>query len=212
MLSTAVYILPLRNPIEVDKATASLALMSNNRFALGAGIGWMKEEFEAYGVDFHSRGRRYDECLDSIRQLWSGEWTEYHGEHIQFDSLRILPVPGEPVPIYLGGSSAIALRRAARMANGWIGNGNTPEEVPALMEKLRELRRAFGRESEPFETIVGLRAEPDVALYRQLQEQGMTAGVSPPFAFTLGPQSSIEQKRDWMEGFAERFIRPLADD
>jgi len=212
LLSTAVYILPLRNPIEVAKATASLALMSDNRFALGAGVGWMKEEFEAYGLDFHSRGRRYDECLEAIRQLWSGDWTEYQGEHIQFDSLRIRPVPAAPVPIYLGGSSDAALRRTARMANGWIGNGNTPEEVPPLMEKLRELRLAFGRESEPFETIIGLRAEPDLDMFKRLGESGMTAGVSPPFAFTLGPQSGIEQKRAAMEDFAERFIHPLADD
>jgi alkanesulfonate monooxygenase SsuD/methylene tetrahydromethanopterin reductase-like flavin-dependent oxidoreductase (luciferase family) len=172
----------------------------------------MKEEFEAYGVDFHSRGRRYDECLDAIRQLWSGDWTEYHGEHIHFDALRILPVPSQPVPIYLGGSSEVALRRTARMAQGWIGNGNTPEEVPALMEKLREYRCAFGRESEPFETIVGLRAEADLDMYKRLEASGMTAGVSPPFAFTQGPTSTIAQKRDWMENFAERFIRPLADD
>jgi probable F420-dependent oxidoreductase len=212
MFSTAVYILPLRHPIEVAKATASLALMSGNRFALGAGVGWMKEEFDAYGIDFHSRGRRYDECLDCIRQLWSGEWTSYQGEHIQFDSLRILPVPQGRIPVYLGGSSEVALRRTARMADGWIGNGNTPAEVPPLMARLREMRRAFGREQEPFETIVGLKAEPELEMFRRLRDQGMTAGVSAPFPFSLGWGSSLAQKKDCMEQFAERFIRPLADD
>jgi probable F420-dependent oxidoreductase len=212
MFSTAVYILPLRHPIEVAKATASLALMSGNRFALGAGVGWMKEEFDAYGIDFHSRGRRYDECLDCIRQLWSGEWTAYQGEHIRFASLRILPVPQQRIPVYLGGSSEVALRRTARMADGWIGNGNTPEEVPALMARLQAMRRAFGREQEPFETIVGLKAEPELEMFRRLREQGMTAGVSAPFPFSLGWSSSLAQKKDCMELFAERFIRPLADD
>ena len=212
LFSTAVYILPLRNPIEVAKATAALGLMSDNRFILGAGVGWMKEEFDAYGVDFHSRGRRYDECLESIRALWSGEWTAYHGEHINFDSLRILPVPSRRIPVYLGGSSDIALRRTARMADGWIGAGNTPEEVPGLLKRLREMRRACGREREPFETVIGLTAEADTDLYRRLQEQGMTAGVSPPFNFVLGPGSGVAQKRACMEQFAEQYIRPLADD
>jgi probable F420-dependent oxidoreductase len=212
MFSTAVYILPLRNPIEVAKATASLALMSDNRFALGAGVGWMKEEYDAYGIDFHQRGRRYDECIDSIRQLWSGDWTAYQGEHIRFDALRIRPVPVQPIPMYLGGSSAVALRRAARTADGWIGSGNSPAEVPPLLARLAELRRAFGRGQDAFETIIGLKAEPDLEMFKRLGEAGMTAGVSAPFPFSLGWQSTLEQKRDCMEQFAERFIRPLADD
>ena len=212
LLSTSVYILPLRNPIEVAKATGSLALMSNNRFILGAGVGWMKEEFDAYGVDFKTRGKRYDECLESIRQLWSGEWTDYHGDFVDFDSLRILPAPSRRVPVYLGGSSEVALRRIARLADGFIGNGNTIEEVPPLMARLRDLRREAGREGEPFETVIGVSGAPNVDTYRRLQDTGMTSGVSPPFAFTLGWKSSIEQKRAQMEQFAEQFIRPLADD
>ena len=212
MFSTSVYILPLRNPIEVAKATGSLALMSDNRFALGAGVGWMKEEFEAYGIDFHTRGRRYDECLDCLRQLWTGDWVEYHGEFIHFDTLRILPAPTAPVPIYLGGSSEPALRRTARMADGWIGNGNSVAEVPPLMRRLRELRIEYGRSEEPFETIIGLTEAADVDTLRRLQDEGMTAGVSPPFAFTVGWESTLEQKRAAMEQFAQQYIQPLADD
>ena len=91
--STSIYILPLRNPIEVAKATGTLALMSGNRFVLGAGIGWMKEEFEAYTVDFTRRGERHDECLDVLQLLWNDEGGEYHGKHFDFESLRILPAP-----------------------------------------------------------------------------------------------------------------------
>lgn len=210
LLSTSVYILPLRNPIEVAKATGSLAVMSANRFILGAGVGWMKEEFDAYGVDFKTRGKRYDECLESIRQLWTGDWTEYHGEHVNFDTLRILPSPTETVPIYLGGSSEVALRRTAQVADGYIGNGNTVEEVAPLMARLRELRREAGRENQDFETVMGLSEAADVDTCQRLLEAGMTSGVSPPFAFTLGWQSSIEQKRAQMEQFAEQYILPLS--
>ena len=210
--STSVYVLPLRQPIEVAKATASLAMLSDNRFILGAGIGWMKEEFDAYGVDFKTRGRRYDECLDIIRRLWSGEWTSYDGEFIAFDSMRLVPAPDQSIPIYLGGSSEIALRRTARMADGWIGHGNLPEEVPPLMDRLREMRRAFGREHLPFETVIGLNCEPDLDTFKRLQDSGMTSGVSLPFTFSLGWNSTIEQKRAVMEQFAERFILPLSGD
>jgi probable F420-dependent oxidoreductase len=209
MLSTSVYILPLRNPIEVAKATGSLALMSGNRFILGAGVGWMKEEFDAYGVDFKTRGKRYDECLESIRQLWTGDWTEYRGEYVKFDTLRILPAPTENVPVYLGGSSEVALRRTARVADGYIGNGNRVEEVAPLLARLRELRREAGRESRDFETVLGLSEDADVDTYRRLEDAGMTAGVNAPFAFTLGWKSSLEQKRAQMEQFAEDYILPL---
>ena len=212
MFSTSVYILPLRNPIEVAKATGTLALMSDNRFILGAGVGWMKDEFDAYGIDFSTRGQRYDECLEVLPQLWTGEWTEYQGRHIAFESLRVLPAPTASVPIFLGGSSPVALRRVARIADGWIGNGNTIDEVPPLLAQLQQLRRAAGREQEPFETVIGLSEPATVATYRRLRELGMTAGVNAPFAFTCGWQSSLAAKREQMEQFAEQFIRPLADD
>ena len=186
--------------------------MSDNRFVLGAGVGWMKEEFDAYGVDFHTRGKRYDECIDSIRQLWTGEWTEYRGEHINFDSLRILPAPTRTVPIFLGGSSKIALRRCARIADGFIGNGNSSAEVPELLGYLNGLRKKAGRADLPFESVMGLTDAPSVETYKRLGDCGMTAGVNAPFAFTVGWKSTIEQKIAQMEQFADEFIRPLSDD
>ncbi len=210
--STSVYVLPLRNPIEVAKATGTLALMSDNRFVLGAGVGWMKEEFDAYGVDFHTRGKRYDECLDIIRLLWSGEWTEYRGEFFNFDSLRILPAPTKPVPVFLGGSSSVALKRCARIADGFIGNGNTSDEVPELLATLGRLRQDAGRADQPFETVLGLMDSPSLDTYRRLGDAGMSAGVNLPFAITLGWQSSIEAKIAQMEQFAEQYIQPLNDD
>ncbi len=209
--STSVYILPLRNPIEVAKATASLALMSGNRFMLGAGIGWMKEEYDTYGLEFRQRGARYDECLDALQLLWRGDWCEYHGEHIDFDSLRILPVPAQPVPVYLGGSSPAALRRIARRADGMIGNGNSAAELPELMEQLRQLRREAGREHLPFETIMGVMDAADLDTYKRLYDAGVTASVNLPFPFTVGWGSGIHQKREQMQRFAEDIVQPMAD-
>ena len=210
-LSVSVYVLPLRNPIEVAKATGTLAVMSNNRVVLGAGSGWMKEEFDAYGVDFSRRGKRLDECIEITRKIWTGDMVSHHGSEFQFDACRVLPAPTQPVPIYLGGASAPALRRTAEKADGWIGNGSDPDEVPALMAKLHELRRAAGRDHLPFETVVGLTRPVDVDALKRLRDAGMTAGCSAPFMFSLGPASSLDDKRRAMEKFASDYICPLQE-
>lgn len=210
-LSVSVYVLPLRNPIEVAKATGTLAVMSDNRVILGAGSGWMKEEFDAYGVDFHRRGKRLDECIDIARKIWSGEMVSHHGSEFQFEACRVLPAPSQPVPIYLGGASEVALRRCARVADGWIGNGTDPDDVPALLAQLQVLRREAGRERSPFETVIGLTRPASVDTLKRLRDLGMTAGCGAPFMFSLGPSSSLSDKQRAMEQFARDVIQPLQE-
>jgi probable F420-dependent oxidoreductase len=207
--AVAVYVLPLRNVFEVARATGTLAILSNNRFILGVGIGWMKDEFDIYGVDFHTRGRRFDEQLDVLRKLWGGGMVEHHGALIDFPPLQISPAPQRTVPIFTGGASAVALKRAAVKADGWIGAGNTPAEVPGLLAEFRRLRREAGREQLPFETVIGLSTPPDLATFQRLDEAGMSGGVSYPFTFTAGERSTLDDKKRVMEDFARRFIRPL---
>jgi probable F420-dependent oxidoreductase len=205
----AVYVLPLRNVFEVARATGTLAILSHNRFVLGAGIGWMKDEFDIYGVDFHTRGKRFDEMLDVLHKLWAGGMVEHHGPLIDFPPLQISPAPERAVPIFTGGATPIALKRAAYRADGWIGAGNSPDEVPPILAELERLRREADREQRSFETVIGLSTPPDLATFQRLHEQGMTNGVSYPFAYTVGPHSSLEQKKRAMEDFANRFIRPF---
>jgi len=207
--AVAVYVLPLRNVFEVARATGTLAILSNNRFILGVGIGWMKDEFDIYGVDFHTRGKRFDEQLDVLRKLWGGGMVEHHGALIDFPPLQISPAPQRTVPIFTGGASAVALKRAAVKADGWIGAGNTPAEVPGLLAEFRRLRREAGREQLPFETVIGLSTPPDLATFQRLDEAGMSGGVSYPFTFTAGQRSTLDDKKRVMEDFARRFIRPL---
>ncbi len=205
--SVSVYVLPLRNPFEVARATGTLSILSNERFILGAGIGWMKEEFDIYGVDFHTRGKRFEEYLDVLRRLWAGGMVEYHGRYFDFPPLQISPAPAAPVPIFTGGASPVALDRAARKAEGWIGAGNTPEEVPALLGELTRLRRAAGRDHLPFETVIGLKTAPELATFQRLEAAGMTGGVSYPFMYTAGKVSTLERKKQVMDQFAENIIR-----
>lgn len=205
-----VYVLPLRNPVEVAKQAATLATLSQGRFVLGSGAGWMKEEFDVYGVDFATRGRRMDEMVEVLRGLWAGGMFGFRGECLEIPPIQVSPVPTHPVPLYFGGAAPVALRRCARIGDGFIGAGNTSEEIPALLAQLEALRREYGRGDAPFETIIGLYDDPDLDGLRRLEEAGMTSGVHLPFHFALGGPSTIDQKKALMERFAETKLRHFA--
>ena len=206
-LVCGVYVLPIRNPIEVAKQAATLAILSQGRFALGVGAGWMKEEFDAYDVAFKGRGKRMEEMLEIMQGLWTGEMFEYHGEHFDFPPIQISPNSDYPIPLYFGGTANVALRRAARLGNGWIGAGNSPEEIPGVMQQLQELRQKYERDQLPFDTLVGVNAVPDRSLFESLLDSGMTSGLNMPFAYALGARSSLDDKKMMMDKFAEDVIR-----
>jgi probable F420-dependent oxidoreductase len=207
--ATMVYILPLRNPLEVAKASGTAAVLSRDRVALGVGAGWIREEFDALGVDFATRGRRCDESIAVLRKLWTGRVVEHHGEFFGFEPLSMSPAPARPLPVWVGGLSKPALRRAARLGDGWIGTGQTPEQASESLAELARLRGESGRGGEPFETIVPLVVPPERDLLRRLADQGASGTVSYPFTYTVGPRSTLEQKRAYLEGFAGSVIAGL---
>ncbi|WP_372758475.1 LLM class F420-dependent oxidoreductase [Litorivivens sp.] len=202
-----VYVLPLRNPIEVAKACATLDILSEGRFILGAGAGWMREEFDIYGVDFKTRGKRLDESLQVIQALWKPEMVEFHGEFFDFPPIQLAPAPRHGIPIYIGGANKLALKRAARFGDGWIGTGNHPDEVAGIISELQTLRAEVGRDDQPFDTLIGLTASLEPETFQRLAETGMTSGLNMPFEYGLGRGSSLDQKKHFMEAFAERIIR-----
>jgi len=203
-----VYVLPLRNPHEVARAAATLSILSNDRFILGIGVGWMKEEFAIYYVDFHRRGKITDEMIEIMGKLWNGKMVAHSGEHFNFPSVQLSPAPREHPAIYVGGKSDIALRRAARIGNGYIGAGTAPEEVESLLKRLNELRDEYGNDKKPFEAMLGISAAPTVDLYRGLAEKGLESTVAPPFFYALGKkQSTLDEKKRIMEDYAENIIR-----
>jgi probable F420-dependent oxidoreductase len=202
---TGVYILPLRHPLEVAKAAATVAVLSGGRLALGVGAGWMREEFDALGREFAGRGRRMDEAIAVLRTVWRGGMVEHAGRHYRVPRLQMSPPPPGPIPVLVGGGSDRALRRAAVLGDGWIGAGNTPEEIPAILTRLRALRGEAGR-AGPFETIVALTVPPDVDTFRRLEDRGVTGVVSWPFLYTIGPGTTAAAKRRALEDYAERII------
>ncbi|MDJ0785319.1 MAG: TIGR03619 family F420-dependent LLM class oxidoreductase [Myxococcota bacterium] len=204
---TLVYILPLRHPLEVAKSVGTVSLLSGGRVSLGIGAGWIREEFDAMGVEFQTRGKRMNEMLEVLRKAWSGEMCEHRGTHFDLGSFQMSPAPPSPPPVLVGGLSDAALKRAAALGDGWIGTGQTPEEVGHYLGRLQALREECGRASEPFETIVPLAVPPDPAQLRDLEaEHGMTATTAWPFPYTIGPGTTLEQKRDAMLGFADAVI------
>ena len=208
LFTCGVYVLPLRNPHEVARASATLAILSDNRFILGVGIGWMKEEFDIYGVDFHQRGKITDEIIEVLQSLWSGQMVEYHGAHFDFPRVQLSPAPSTHPPIYVGGSSEIALRRAARVGGGYIGAGTAPDDVGPLLQRLNELRQEYGRDHLPFEAMIGISASPSLTLYQRLADRGLESTVAPPFQYALGKKhSTVDEKKQFMETYAESIVR-----
>lgn len=205
---TNVYILPLRHPLEVAKATGSLGYFSNGRVHLGTGAGWMKEEFDMMGVDFHTRGKRYDECIDVIRKVQTGQFVEHHGQFFDFPRIIMTPVPPKPVPILIGGTSEPALRRAARTGDGWVAPGQTLEQALESLRTLDRLRKECGTHRKPFDSIVAIWDERPVtpADIRRLEDAGATGYTIFPFAFRLGPGTTLAQKRAELERVAEDLI------
>ncbi|WP_186453770.1 TIGR03619 family F420-dependent LLM class oxidoreductase [Denitratisoma sp. DHT3] len=203
---TCVFILPLRNPIELAKATSSVAYFSNGRIHLGAGAGWMKEEFEMLGVDWATRGKRYDECIEVMRKLYTGQYVEHHGEFFDFPRIMMTPVPEKPVPILIGGISGPALRRAARIGDGWIGPGQSVDAALQTLSTLNKLRTEYGTQNKEFNNIVPIYGDVSIDDIKRLEDAGATGMVSLPFAFTIKPGTTLEEKRAYLERYSQEVI------
>ena len=167
-LATHVYLLGLRHPFISARAVATLDIVSGGRAIVGIGAGWLGSEWEAIGLDFASRGRRVDEAVEVCRRLWTDDVIEHHGEFFDFGPVMFEPKPVQkPPPVIVGGESPPALRRAARLGDGWIGLDHTLDTIGAPIEKLRALRADAGRADLPFEITVGgpVHSDDDIAAW-----------------------------------------------
>ena len=140
-LGTSVLVLPLRHPLPLAKELATLQNLSEGRLILGAGVGWMEAEFNALGAPFHERGRRMDEGIALMRAVWTDDPITFPTRWVPavVRDMRMQPRPAAPIPIWIGGSSEPALKRAARL-DGWHGSRVTPDAAPALVQRLRAAR------------------------------------------------------------------------
>jgi len=206
---TNVFVLPMRSPFLVAKAVGTAAVMSGNRVALGVGVGWMRDEFELLGQDFHTRGRRTDEMIEVMRKLWSGQMVEHRGEFYAFDRLEMSPAPTEPVPIYFGGVTEPALRRVARLGDGWISDIHTSDELRVICAKLRSYRADAGRGGAELTVIASANDAFGVDGYRRLEDAGVTHVMTMPWFFYGGPTIPVDRKLESVTRFADDVIAKM---
>jgi len=205
---TFVLKLPVRNPVLVAKQATSTAVLTGNRLVLGVGTSPWREDYEVTGVPWARRGQRMDEELQIIRGLSAGGYFEYHGEVFDLAPVKISPVPSEPLPILIGGHGEAALRRAARAGDGWLHGGGDPADLPGLLARLAELRRAEGTADRPFEIHVISMDAYTVDGVRRLEEQGVTdAIVGFRWPYQVGPDTEpLAGKLAKLRRFADDVI------
>ncbi len=152
-LATNIYLAALRDPFTVARATSAAAIFTNNRVRCGVGAGMMKEEFDLVGVDFKARGRVLDEVIECMHKLHSGEPVSYNGEFFNFNDAIMSPAPTKKIPVWVGGVSKPALRRAAAN-DGWMSVPMKNEPLAKMLSELFELRKACGNYDAPFDAML----------------------------------------------------------
>ena len=206
--TTFVVKLPIRNPVLVAKQAASVAVLTGNRFGFGVGLSPWPEDYVICEQPWKDRGRRMDEQIEIIQQLNAGGYVEYHGDFYDLPAVKICPVPTEKLPILIGGHADAALKRAARLCDGWMHAGSDGEQLPAMIDRLQTLRREYGRESEPFEIhVISMDGySPDGC--RRLEELGVTdviIGLRNAYQMEQDTET-LQQKLDAMNWFADSVI------
>lgn len=208
VLTTFVAKLAVRNPVLAAKSACSVAAISGDRFKFGVGLSPWPEDFAVCGQPWENRGKRFDEMLDIVRGLASGDFFEYHGEFFDIPAIRLNPVPGKPMPILLGGHVDAAMRRAALKGDGWMHAGGDQDELAPLLARLQEIRRAEGVERKPFEIhVISMDAYQPEGI-RRLEEQGVT-DVIVGFRNVYDPATAnqpVQEKIDAMRHYADTVI------
>jgi probable F420-dependent oxidoreductase len=207
---TDVLKVPIRQPVLLAKSVTSVAVLTGGRFHLGAGLSPWPEDFAATGTDWRSRGARLDEMIAILRGLMSGEYFEYHGAHYDIPALKLCPVPERPVPILIGGHSPPALRRAARLGDGWISAGSDLDELRAMLGTLRGLLRDAGRKEAGFELhLMPPMDAHDLDTARGLRDLGATHAILSPRNPYVEGDRPLSAKLDFVKRYADEVIAKL---
>ena len=204
-LGTGVIVLPLRNPLILAKALATVDVLSDGRLIVGIGVGYVEQEFAAIGVPFADRGARLEEHLAAMRAIWSEPQPELAGRFVGFDHVQAHPRPVQwpHPPIVMGGYAPSVLRRTVREADGWYGWGLELDDVARYLQTLRDIEADVGRGAErgQLEITVTPPGDVDVATARRYEELGVDR-LNLMLPWTAA---------DAIEGFFERVVAPLVE-
>ena len=208
---TSVYVLPMRNPLVIAKAVGTAAVISNNRVQLGIGTGWCEEEFDLLEQPFAKRGKRTDEMIELLHAMWQPGWVEHHGEFYDIPRLEMTPVPTEPVPIFVGGISDVAMKRsrAPRRLAGRLPHHRGCDRGPGQARPLAGRVRPLGRAVLPRRATRRRRS-------RRTTSAGPKKPASPTSSRCRGPfyaglDAPLDQKIDGLARYYEDIVAPVND-
>lgn len=174
-LGTGVNILPQCNPLLLAKQTASLDLMSNGRFMLGVGIGWLREEYEAMGVPFERRGARFDDYVQAIKKVWSGAEVEHESDFLHWHGFHSFPTPAQTphLPIIIGGAAGKVFERVALHGDGWYAPVDKADDLAPHLQKLQAACDAHGRDYSSVEISAMFNPHDGLDGVRKYQDLGV---------------------------------------
>jgi probable F420-dependent oxidoreductase len=201
-LASGIIIVPQHNPVVLAKQIGTLDHLSGGRILLGIGVGWLREEFDALGVPFEARGRRADEYVAAMRELWSAEMPTFDGEFVKFKETYCLPQPvNKTVPIIVGGDSKFAARRAGRLGDGYFPARGAPAE---LFDLARRTAEEHGRDPAAIEMTVSM--PRDIEQLAELAKLGVSRVLVPvtPMAGLPAMVKSPEDALKW-RGVIEKY-------
>ena len=204
-LGTGVNILSQANPLYVAKQSASLDFVSNGRFMLGVGIGWLQEEFRAAGIPFERRGARFDDYMQAMRKVWSGEVVEHKSDFIDWTDFKSYPVPvQDPFPVVIGGTKGKVFERTARYGNGWFAPTAGVQELAPRLEELDKACDAVGRDRAEIEvSAMWMPNLDDLGVVEQYADLGVSRLIVPIQG--LGKGDPVEN----LKAFGENVISKI---
>ncbi len=215
----SVIVLPYRTPVVAAKEMATIDWLSKGRLFPAVGVGVeLPREFDASGVPFKERGRRTDEAIHVIRLLWTEDEVSFQGEFYKLDRVTIFPKPWQtPPPIWIGGKSEAAMRRTARLGDGWMPSFITPDELCVGVERVKELAAAAGREvpEDHFGTLINFAiaesGDAAFALAQPYLQRGRVDDATMRQCTAFGPSEVLLAKiEEYVKGGVSKFIlRPL---
>ncbi len=198
MLGTTILVVPMRNPVITAKMLATLDVLSNGRCILGAGAGWMQEEFEMLNVPFEKRGARLDDYLGVIKSLWTEDQPSFKGKYYSIENVGFAPKPAQQPhpPIWIGGHSTPALRRAGRLGDAWHAAYSGPEIVSQQYQEVRRHAEEAGRTPDSVALTVRMRLplkdlDRTAEQLERCREIGVAHLVSEAFGSSLDSQKSL---------------------
>lgn len=193
-LGTGVNILSEVNPLLFAKQTASLDVLSGGRLLLGVGIGWLREEFDAMGVPFERRGARFDDYVQAMRKVWSGDVVEHQSEFLNWSNFKSYPLPAQsPLPLIMGGNKGKIFERIARYGNGWFVPGSDPSEITSMLQQLRAVCEQEQRDPAEIEITVMWPGHGGKDAVGQLADIGVHRVVVPLQALGPDPAEGMEK-------------------